>query len=109
MRRGSSRRPARQPTLNVAAKINQDFTLQVGDAHEKVTVVGESDMIQTATASTGTVIDNKKVVELPLNGRQFYSLALLSPGAYAPAQNSTIGYKGGFRRPVPGRPTITSR
>ncbi|HEX4231228.1 MAG TPA: TonB-dependent receptor [Bryobacteraceae bacterium] len=82
--------------LEVAQVARLDFTLQLGSSAESVNVVEAAGVTETETASTGQVIENKKVVELPLNGRQFYSLALLTPGAYQPAENSTVGYRGGF-------------
>src|SRR5215471_4367559 len=57
-----------------------DVQLQVGAATESIQVTGELPLTQTETSSVGSVIDNQKVVEMPLNGRQFYSLALLVPG-----------------------------
>lgn len=82
--------------LQVAQTARVDFALKLGSAAETVNVVETAPVTETETASTGQVIENKKVVELPLNGRQFYSLALLAPGAYQPAENSTVGYRGGF-------------
>ncbi len=82
--------------LEVAETARVDFALKLGSASEAVTVTEAVGVTETETASTGQVIENKKVVELPLNGRQFYSLALLAPGAYQPAENSTVGYRGGF-------------
>ena len=76
------------------ARINCD--LQLGSTTEAVTVEAAAAVTATETASTGQVIENKKVVELPLNSREFYGLALLAPGAYQPAQNSTLGFRGGF-------------
>jgi hypothetical protein len=83
-------------TLDVAQNARVDFALQIGSAVQSVDVTEAAALTETETASTGQVIDNKKVVDLPLNGRQFYSLALLTPGAYQPAENSTVGYRGGF-------------
>jgi Carboxypeptidase regulatory-like domain len=82
--------------LQVAQTARVDFTLQLGKTTESINVTASADLTETETASTGQVVDNRKVVELPLNGRQFYGLALLAPGAYQPAENSTVGYRGGF-------------
>src|SRR5262249_48584484 len=43
----------------------------------------------------GAVIDNQKLTEMPLNGRQFYSLALLVPGVAPAAQGSILSFRGG--------------
>jgi hypothetical protein len=84
-------------TLTVAAEQRVDVTLAVGSASTMVQVDSFSlPLVDTETSSVGTVVDNRKVVELPLSNRQFYSLALLSPAAYPPAQNSTLGFRGGF-------------
>ncbi len=82
--------------LQVDQQTRLDFQLQLGASSDVVNVEAGAPVTETESASTGEVIDNKKVVELPLNGRQFYSLALLAPGAYQPAENSTVGYRGGF-------------
>ena len=73
-------------TLEVAQAARIDFALEVGAATEIVNITAEAPVTDTESASTGTVIDNKKVVELPLNGRQFYGLAALVPGTTLPAR-----------------------
>lgn len=88
-------------TLEVAQAARVDFKLELGAASESINVTEQAPVTDTESASTGTVIDNKKVEELPLNGRQFYGLALLVPGANIAAENSTTGYRGGFN--VTGR------
>src|SRR6202012_1476060 len=50
----------------------------------------------TDNASIGAIINNQKVVAMPLNGRLFYSLASLTPGVMLSAQNSTNSTRGGF-------------
>ncbi len=72
------------------------INLAVGGTTDTVNVEAAESLLQTQTSSNGTVIDNKQVVELPLANRQFYNLALLSPAAYQPAQNSTLGFRGGI-------------
>jgi len=87
--------------LEVASGAGIDFNLELGLSSELVRVVGEAPSTETESSSVGTVIDNRKVLELPLNGRQFYSLALLVPGVNAPAEASSNGFRGGFN--VSGR------
>ena len=54
--------------LEVAQSARVDFALQLGNASESVSVTEAASVTETETASTGQVIENKKVVELPLNG-----------------------------------------
>src|SRR6266851_4968572 len=82
--------------LEVGQHARVDFSLVVGSASESVQVTAEVPLTQTDTSSVGSVIDNQKVVEMPLNGRQFYSLALLVPGVAPPAQGSILSFRGGF-------------
>ncbi|GIU78741.1 MAG: hypothetical protein KatS3mg005_1979 [Bryobacteraceae bacterium] len=66
--------------LQVAEKLNMDIRLEVGSLAQEITVVGEQELVQTATASRGVVFDPIKMQEIPLNGRQAYMLMRLSPG-----------------------------
>jgi hypothetical protein len=74
--------------LQVDQKARLDFHLPVGALSEVVTVAANGSLMQTETASAGTVIDNRRVVELPLNSREFTALALLVPGVLQPAQGA---------------------
>jgi hypothetical protein len=66
------------PTINV--------TLQVGSVMQQVEVVGDASMVETQSNAVSQVIDEKRVVDLPLNGRQPTQLVLLSGAAVnAPA------------------------
>src|SRR5579862_8048148 len=83
-------------TLQIDQHARVDFQLQVGAASDSIQVTSEMPLTQTDTSSVGSVIDNQKVTEMPLNGRQFYSLALLVPGVAPPAQGSILSFRGGF-------------
>ena len=83
-------------TLQVDQVARLDFTLAIGRASETVEVTSQLPAVQTDSSEVGQVVDNTKVVEMPLNGRQFYSLATLVPGAYPPVQNSTLSFRGGI-------------
>ena len=83
-------------TLNVGDVKDLPISLEIGSVNDSVSVSAAETSIQTETSSNGVLIDNKQVVELPLANRQFYNLALLSPAAYQPAQNSTLGFRGGI-------------
>ncbi len=83
-------------TLEVGQTARVDFALQLGQVSDVMQVTAEAPLTTTDSASVGTVVDNKHVVEMPLNGRQFYSLATLVPGVTPPVQNSTLSFRGGF-------------
>src|SRR5438132_10040654 len=57
-----------------------DFTLQVGQVSDSVTVVGDTAQIETTTATVSNLVDEKKVTDLPLNGRDLTQLSFLQPG-----------------------------
>ena len=84
-------------TLQVNQTARLDLILQVGDVNEQITVTTEASLLETETSSRGAVIDQRKMVELPLNGRDYTQLALLSPGVLTPTPRlSSIGFKGAF-------------
>ncbi len=66
--------------VNIQSNIEQNFKLSVGSVSESVTVNGEGATINTTDATVGTVIDRQFVEDIPMNGRSFQSLILLSPG-----------------------------
>src|SRR6516225_4569988 len=76
--------------LEVGQEARIDVALQVGALSEQVEVTAEAALISSESAAIGNVVDQKKVVELPLNGRGYLQLAFLQPGVSAPAQGSTI-------------------
>lgn len=66
--------------LQVLQRMRIDIALQIGDVTERITVTEAAPLLNTDDAVFGDVIENKRVVELPLNGRNFNKLALLTPG-----------------------------
>jgi hypothetical protein len=76
--------------LRVNESVRVDATMQVGELTQTVEVEGGAPLLTTSSGTVGHVIDNKSVVELPLNGRDFTQLTLLVPGA-TPGNNA-----GGF-------------
>ncbi|MEI4861312.1 hypothetical protein Q8G41_27365, partial [Klebsiella pneumoniae] len=57
-----------------------DFKLDVGDITQSITVEAGSPVINSADSAIGQVVEGRQATELPLNGRNFTQLALLSPG-----------------------------
>jgi hypothetical protein len=71
--------------LEIGKTVRLDFQLDVGPATEEITVIEEAaPLLQTANAEVSEVIENVRIVNLPLNGRQFMDLALLSDGVIKP-------------------------
>ena len=66
--------------LNIQDALSINFTLPVGAVFETVTVEGGASMINTTDASVSTVVDQTYVKNMPLNGRSFQDLILLTPG-----------------------------
>ncbi|MGH9630899.1 MAG: carboxypeptidase-like regulatory domain-containing protein, partial [Bryobacteraceae bacterium] len=66
-------------TLQVGQRARLDVTLHAGNVVETVNVTAQVPIVNTEDAVFGDVIENKRVVELPLNGRNFNTLALLTP------------------------------
>src|SRR6266436_6708832 len=77
--------PGFQPMVrsNIELQVQQtariDFTLAVGQITQTVEVSGTAALLTTESATVGTVIEQKSIVELPLNGRNFLQLVALSP------------------------------
>src|SRR6266571_6136106 len=79
---------------NVDVGVNQvvrvDLNLQVGGANEVVEVTGVVPLLQTETSSLGTLETEKRISDLPLNGRNFIQLAYLGPGANSGMTGSNV-------------------
>src|SRR5437867_6567481 len=73
-----------------------DISLKVGAVTEEVQVSAAAPLVTTESATVGNVVDQKKIVELPLNGRDYLQLAFLQPNVFAPAQGSNLGFRGGL-------------
>ena len=68
-------------TVGVNQVLQQDIALSLGQISESVVVTAESEMVQRASSELGTIITEAAVRELPLNGRNFTQLLMLTPGA----------------------------
>lgn len=77
----------------VAQAVTLNATLKVGDVSQSVTVEAAGTQVESSTAQLGTVIGEKAVNDLPLNGRNFTQLLTLTPGVtpISTGQNSGAG------------------
>lgn len=60
--------------------VRVDALLEIGALTQTVTVVGEAPLVDTRSATSGTLIDDKRITQLPLNGRNVVNFATLIPG-----------------------------
>ncbi|MGH9840533.1 MAG: TonB-dependent receptor domain-containing protein, partial [Blastocatellia bacterium] len=67
-------------TLQVEQVARLDFKLELGAASETVQITGATTLLERETSAVGHVVDNRKIVDLPLNQRNPFSLVLLVPG-----------------------------
>jgi len=67
-------------TLVVDQQAAIDVTLQVGSTGQTVTVTEEAPQVNTTNASTGAVVEEQQVQDLPLNGRNLLDLTIMTPG-----------------------------
>src|SRR2546426_3908599 len=79
--------------LGVSETVTQNVKLSVGEMSEVVEVTAGSEMIERSTSELGTVIAERVVNDLPLNGRNFTQLLTLTPGVtpVSTSQNKSIG------------------
>jgi len=76
--------------LEVATAATQSIQLIVGAATETVEIMADAALVETATTSMSQVINDKTVQEIPLNGRHFTDLSLLTPGTVTPPANGFL-------------------
>jgi len=79
--------------LGVSETLTQNVSLSVGEMSEVVEVSAGAELVQSSSAELGTVINQRAVEDLPLNGRNFTQLLTLTPGVtpVSTSQNRSIG------------------
>ena len=85
--------------VQVAARMRVDLQMAVGQVTERIVVTAASPLIQTDTSQRSQVITSTQIQELPLNGREYSSLALLTTGVRQSALNRSTN----ARTTAPGR------
>src|SRR6266699_720060 len=77
-------------TLNAATTVTQNVQLQIGQVSQEISIEVDTPVIDASTIAMGQVIDQKTTQEIPLNGRHFVDLSLLTPGTVTPPQNGFL-------------------
>src|SRR4029077_1006839 len=76
--------------LQVASTLTHDVQLRVGQTTDSVEIVADAAVVDTTTNTLGQVINDKTVQEIPLNGRHFTDLSLLTTGTVTPPANGFL-------------------
>jgi hypothetical protein len=76
--------------VSVGTTTTQNFTLGVASTSETIQITAAPPLVDSTSTSVGTVINQRTVQEIPLNGRHFVDLALLIPGSVTPPQNGFL-------------------
>lgn len=79
-------------TLQVDQRLQADARLDVGQVAEAIEVKAEIALVDTSGGSVGKVVENRRIVELPLNGRNALALTLLTPAVKSNAGPTNSGF-----------------
>jgi len=93
---------ARLVTLQVNQELRLDISLDVGPISEELVVTAPETALRKDSSVVGTVIENRQITNLPLDGRNFLELSLLVPGVSPAAQGSANSVRGDFAFSVNG-------
>lgn len=66
--------------LQIQQSLQVDFTLEIGEVAETVEVTAQAPVLEATNSVLGKVVDNRRILDLPLNTRNVYSLIFLTPG-----------------------------
>ncbi|MCC6589934.1 MAG: carboxypeptidase regulatory-like domain-containing protein [Bryobacterales bacterium] len=86
--------------VETSAQVRQDFKLEVGAIADKIEISANTVQLNTENATVGAVIENKRIIDLPINGRNMVGLAVLVPGVQFGERTGRGDGMGGF--PIPG-------
>jgi hypothetical protein len=88
--------------LLVGQNLRVDILMEPGGPEEEIIVTASQDLIEPDAANMGSVIENRQIVNFPLDGRNFLQLSLLLPGAAPSAPGSPGSVRGEFAVNVSG-------
>jgi len=100
--RSGYRKHAQRLVLLVNQELRVEVPLLPGSLSETVTVTAARGLLRTDAGALGSVIENRQIRGLPLDGRNFFELALLVPGAAPAAPGSAGSVRGDFAINVNG-------
>ncbi|MBZ5705158.1 MAG: TonB-dependent receptor [Acidobacteriia bacterium] len=92
--RGMSPQVTPQIHVEVGGTVELAFKLSVAGVKETVTVSGAPQLVETQPTAVSSLLDERAINELPLNGRRFTDLALLTPGVTQDPRGLTSGSNG---------------
>jgi len=78
--------------LQVDQRAQVDIALELGSLSESITVTGDAPLVDTGTSTIGKVVENKRIQELPINGRNVLSLTLLTPAVRTTFTGNPSGF-----------------
>ncbi len=100
--RAGYRKHVQRLVLLVNQEVRVEVPLLPGSVTEQVEVTAQRPLLKTESVALGAVIDNRQVTDLPLDGRNFFELSLLAPGAVPAAEGSAGSVRGDFAIHVNG-------
>ena len=93
---GFRREVMRKLILETGQDVRVDVSLKIGAVSESVEVEASAPLVNADNAATGGVVEQRKIVELPLNGRNYLQLATLEANVLPAAQGSSNASRGGL-------------
>ena len=81
--------------VETTAQVRSDFVMEVGDITETIEVAADAITLNTENATVGQVIENKRIIDLPLNGRNIVQLAVMVPGVQFGQRSGMVDGMGG--------------
>jgi hypothetical protein len=88
--------------VQINATVVIDFSLEVGELTDAIEVRGDATLLETSSGTVGKLVDNRRILELPLNTRNVYSLIFLTPGVAGSIGNNynSMSYSVNGARPT---------
>jgi outer membrane receptor protein involved in Fe transport len=81
--------------LVIGSVTTVDVHLEIGTAAESVSVTADVSLVETSRSQTSTVVDDKQVADLPINGRNFLDFTLLTPAVVRdPTRSGDLAFGG---------------